>query len=114
MHMTPGMDPQRGLWNCAISTLVQRSSGDKLLGSDLYQKLRLKAKNSFWSRDGPSRVTRNGSSLPSYIEEVSQVAWSKITHCWRCLVSCLSPIGTKDSRVEGQIHDLCGHVVWRV
>ncbi|GFU03242.1 HTH_Tnp_Tc3_2 domain-containing protein [Trichonephila clavipes] len=44
-----------GLWNCAISTLVQHSSGDKFLGSDLYQELRLKAKNSFRSRDGPSR-----------------------------------------------------------
>ncbi|GFT95067.1 hypothetical protein TNCV_1473301 [Trichonephila clavipes] len=53
--MTPGMDPQRGLWNCAISTLVQRSSGDKLLGSDLYQEIRLKAKNSFRSRSRPSR-----------------------------------------------------------
>ncbi|GFT42101.1 hypothetical protein TNCV_1668881 [Trichonephila clavipes] len=55
MQMTPGMDPQRGLWNCAISTLVHLSSGDKLLGSDLYQELRLKAKNSLWSTDGPSR-----------------------------------------------------------
>ncbi|GFT83837.1 hypothetical protein TNCV_639271 [Trichonephila clavipes] len=45
-----------GLWNRAISTLVQRSSGDKLLGSDLHQELRLKAKNSFRSKDGPSRV----------------------------------------------------------
>ncbi|GFX14920.1 DUF4817 domain-containing protein [Trichonephila clavipes] len=53
--MTPGTGPQRGLWNCAISTLVQRSSGDKLLGSDLYQEIRLKAKNSFRSRGGPSR-----------------------------------------------------------
>ncbi|GFV33894.1 hypothetical protein TNCV_4755051 [Trichonephila clavipes] len=52
--MTPGMDPQRGLWNCAISTLVQRSSGDKLLGSDLYQEIWMKAKNSFRSRIGPS------------------------------------------------------------
>ncbi|GFY31437.1 hypothetical protein TNCV_4989961 [Trichonephila clavipes] len=51
----PGMDPQRGLWNCAISTLVQRSSGDKLLGSDLYQEIRLKANNSFRLRSGPSR-----------------------------------------------------------
>ncbi|GFU71432.1 hypothetical protein TNCV_1225791 [Trichonephila clavipes] len=49
------MDPQRGLWNCAISTLVQRSSGDKLLGSDLYQEIQLKAKSSFRSRSGPSR-----------------------------------------------------------
>ncbi|GFR16757.1 hypothetical protein TNCT_639001 [Trichonephila clavata] len=49
------MDPQSGLWNCAISALVQRSSGDQLLGSDLYQELRLKAKNSFRSRDGLSR-----------------------------------------------------------
>ncbi|GFW41614.1 uncharacterized protein TNCV_4035302 [Trichonephila clavipes] len=49
------MDPQRGLWNCAISTLVQRSSGDKLLGSDLYQEIRLKATNFFRSRGGPSR-----------------------------------------------------------
>ncbi|GFU18496.1 hypothetical protein TNCV_3787551 [Trichonephila clavipes] len=47
--MTPGMDPQRGLWNCAISTLVQCSSGDKLLGSDLYQEIRVKANNSFRS-----------------------------------------------------------------
>ncbi|GFQ98808.1 hypothetical protein TNCT_316971 [Trichonephila clavata] len=53
--MTPGMDPQSGLWNCAISALVQRSSGDQLLGSDLYQELRLKATNSFRSRDGLSR-----------------------------------------------------------
>ncbi|GFT94932.1 hypothetical protein TNCV_1472291 [Trichonephila clavipes] len=53
--MTPGMDPQRGLWNCAISTLVQRSSGDKVLGSDLYQEIRLKAKNSFRSRGEPAR-----------------------------------------------------------
>ncbi|GFV04084.1 hypothetical protein TNCV_917061 [Trichonephila clavipes] len=53
--MTPGMDPQRGLWNCAINTLVQRSSGDKLLGSDLYQEIRLKAKSSFRSRGGSSR-----------------------------------------------------------
>ncbi|GFY06249.1 hypothetical protein TNCV_2680431 [Trichonephila clavipes] len=51
----PGMDPQRGLWKCAISTLVQRSSGDKLLGSDLYQEIRLKAKNSFRSIGEPSR-----------------------------------------------------------
>ncbi|GFQ64569.1 hypothetical protein TNCT_92091 [Trichonephila clavata] len=53
--MTPGMDPQSGLWNCAISALVQRSSGEQLLGSDLYQELRLKATNSFRSRDGLSR-----------------------------------------------------------
>ncbi|GFX26768.1 hypothetical protein TNCV_1839411 [Trichonephila clavipes] len=53
--MIPGMDPQRGLWNCAISTLVQRSSGNKLLGRDLYEEIRLKAKNSFRSRSGPSR-----------------------------------------------------------
>ncbi|GFQ71568.1 hypothetical protein TNCT_202501 [Trichonephila clavata] len=53
--MTPGMDPQSGLWNCAISALVQRSSGEQLLGSDLYQELRLKEKISFRSRDGLSR-----------------------------------------------------------
>ncbi|GFR31070.1 hypothetical protein TNCT_234681 [Trichonephila clavata] len=53
--MTPGMDPQTGLWNCAISALVQRSSGEQLLGSDLYQELRLEAKISFRSRDGLSR-----------------------------------------------------------
>ncbi|GFW96094.1 hypothetical protein TNCV_958081 [Trichonephila clavipes] len=50
----PGMDPQRRLWNLAISTLVQRSSGDKLLGRDLYQEIQLKAKN-FRSRSGLSR-----------------------------------------------------------
>ncbi|GFV87435.1 transposable element Tcb2 transposase [Trichonephila clavipes] len=49
------MDPQRGLWNCAISTLVHRSSGDKLLGSDLYQEIRLKAKDSFRSSAASSR-----------------------------------------------------------
>ncbi|GFV96168.1 hypothetical protein TNCV_1871281 [Trichonephila clavipes] len=51
---TPGMNPQSGLWSYAISALIQRSSGDKLLSSDLYQDFRLKAKN-FRSRDGPSR-----------------------------------------------------------
>ncbi|GFR11789.1 hypothetical protein TNCT_166261 [Trichonephila clavata] len=49
------MDPQSELWNYAISALVQRSSGGQLLGSDLYQELRLKAKNSFRSKDGFSR-----------------------------------------------------------
>ncbi|GFR02499.1 hypothetical protein TNCT_133311 [Trichonephila clavata] len=53
--MTPGMDPQSELWNYAISALVQRSSGDQHLGSDLYQEFRLKAKNSFRSRDGISK-----------------------------------------------------------
>ncbi|GFY54234.1 hypothetical protein TNIN_114081 [Trichonephila inaurata madagascariensis] len=107
MHMIPGMDPQRGLWNCAISTLVQRSSGDKLLGSDLYQELRLKAKNSFRSRDGPSRVkytyiskvTPKGDDLSKSIEEGVK-SRAKITHGWDA-IPCLSPIGTKDSSVEG-------------
>ncbi|GFY31436.1 hypothetical protein TNCV_4989951 [Trichonephila clavipes] len=69
--MTPGMDPQRGLWNCAISPLVQRSSGDKLLGSDLYQEIRLKANNSFRSRCGPSRgmpVVENVDKITKIIE----------------------------------------------
>ncbi|GFR32115.1 hypothetical protein TNCT_279451 [Trichonephila clavata] len=50
------MDPYSGLWNCAISTLIQRSSGDQLPGSDLYQELRLKAKSSFRSRDRLSKA----------------------------------------------------------
>ncbi|GFT00910.1 hypothetical protein TNCV_4053591 [Trichonephila clavipes] len=63
--MTPGMDPQRGLWNCVISTLEQRSSEDKL-GSDLYQEIRLKAKNSFWSRSMP--VVENVDKITKIIE----------------------------------------------
>ncbi|GFY04827.1 hypothetical protein TNCV_3952371 [Trichonephila clavipes] len=53
--MTPGMGPQWTLEPCH-QRLVQRSSGDKLLGSDLQQELRLKAKNSFRSRNEPSRL----------------------------------------------------------
>ncbi|GFX98285.1 hypothetical protein TNCV_4909281 [Trichonephila clavipes] len=47
--------PHNGLWNGAIIVLVQPSSGGKLLGSNLYQELRLKGKNSYRSRNGPSR-----------------------------------------------------------
>ncbi|GFR05112.1 hypothetical protein TNCT_232451 [Trichonephila clavata] len=68
--MTPGMDPQSGLWNCAISALVQRSSGEQLLGSDLYQELRLKAKNSFRSRDGLSKVNHTASDNASQVAEI--------------------------------------------
>ncbi|GFX98161.1 hypothetical protein TNCV_4908051 [Trichonephila clavipes] len=53
--MTPGMGPQWTLELCH-QLLVQRSSGDKLLGSELHQELRLKAKHSFQSRDEPSRL----------------------------------------------------------
>ncbi|GFV61731.1 hypothetical protein TNCV_188891 [Trichonephila clavipes] len=53
--MTPGMGPRWTLEPCH-QRLVQRSSEDKLLGSDLHQELRLKAKNSFRSRDEPSRL----------------------------------------------------------
>ncbi|GFS97146.1 hypothetical protein TNCV_1920951 [Trichonephila clavipes] len=65
------MDPQRGLWNCAINTLVQRSSGDQLLGSDLYQELRLKAQNSFRSRP---IVLKFGKRIP-FIEYRSPTEW---------------------------------------
>ncbi|GFQ87764.1 hypothetical protein TNCT_611411 [Trichonephila clavata] len=54
-HTTPGMDPQSGLWNCAISALVQRSSEDYSWVANLYLEIRLKANTSFRSRDGASR-----------------------------------------------------------
>ncbi|GFQ99911.1 hypothetical protein TNCT_688251 [Trichonephila clavata] len=44
-----------GLWNCAISALVQRSSEDYSWVANLYLELRLKANTSFRSRDGASR-----------------------------------------------------------
>ncbi|GFU50877.1 hypothetical protein TNCV_4460851 [Trichonephila clavipes] len=81
--MTPGMDPQRGLWNCAISTLVQRSSGDKLLGSDLYREIRLKAKNSFRSTNGLSRgmpVVENVDKITKIIEVDLNISSRSIAH----------------------------------
>ncbi|GFQ85579.1 hypothetical protein TNCT_10881 [Trichonephila clavata] len=51
----PGMDPYSGLWNCAISALVQRSLRDYSWVANLYLELRLKANTSFRSRDGASR-----------------------------------------------------------
>ncbi|GFV04085.1 hypothetical protein TNCV_917101 [Trichonephila clavipes] len=76
--MTPGMDPQRGLWNCAINTLVQRSSGDKLLGSDLYQEIRLKAKSSFRSRGMP--VVENVDKITKIIEVDLHISSLSIAH----------------------------------
>ncbi|GFX78846.1 hypothetical protein TNCV_1919791 [Trichonephila clavipes] len=81
--MTPGMDPQRGLWNCAISTLVQRSSEEKLLGSDLYQEIRLKTKNSFRSRGGPSRGmidVENVDKITKIIEVDLRISSRRIAH----------------------------------
>ncbi|GFV34202.1 hypothetical protein TNCV_3484121 [Trichonephila clavipes] len=58
--MTPGMGPQWTLEPCH-QRLVQRSSGDKLLGSDLHQELRLKAKSSFRSRgESPNQAAEIG------------------------------------------------------
>ncbi|GFW82982.1 uncharacterized protein TNCV_4604091 [Trichonephila clavipes] len=98
--MTPGMDPQSGLRNCAISALVQRSSGGKLLGSDLYQELRLKAKNSFRSRDGPSRAAN---FLPDIVlfhtPCVAAVAeWYRYRNV-ACLVTSSSPVPLKTRHV---------------
>ncbi|GFU18453.1 hypothetical protein TNCV_3407461 [Trichonephila clavipes] len=76
--MTPGMDPQRGLWNCAISTLVQRSSGDKLLGSDLYQEIRLKANNSF--RSIGMLVIKNVDKIAKIIEVDLHISSRSIDH----------------------------------
>ncbi|GFT27801.1 hypothetical protein TNCV_10211 [Trichonephila clavipes] len=76
--MTPGMDPQRGLWNCAISILVQRSSGDKLLGSDLYQEIRLKEKNSFRSIGMP--VIENVDKITKIIEVDLHISSRSIAH----------------------------------
>ncbi|GFQ78110.1 hypothetical protein TNCT_647031 [Trichonephila clavata] len=53
--MTPGMGPQSGLWNCAISALVQRSSGTNSWVAIYTKGSRLKARNSFRSRDRLSR-----------------------------------------------------------
>ncbi|GFX47057.1 hypothetical protein TNCV_316781 [Trichonephila clavipes] len=75
--MTPGINPQRGLWNCAISTLVQRSSGDKFLGSDLYQEIRLKAKN-FRSRGMP--VVENVDKITKIIEVDLHISSRSIAH----------------------------------
>ncbi|GFS90195.1 hypothetical protein TNCV_508491 [Trichonephila clavipes] len=76
--MTPGMDPPRGLWNCAISTQVQRSSEAKLLGSDLYQEIWLKAKYSFRSRG--MIVFKNVDKITKIIEVDQHISSRSISH----------------------------------